>query len=71
MSIQILKYQADDKRIWNKFIKNAKNATFMFDRNFMDYHADHFNDFSVLVFDNQRLRGILPANISERTIYSH
>ena len=71
MSIQVLSYQNDDKRIWNKFVRNAKNATFMFDRNFMDYHAEQFSDFSVLVFDNQRLRAVLPANRSEDILFSH
>ena len=41
---EIRKYTADKKEAWNKFVNKAKNSTFLFDRNYMDYHSDRFND---------------------------
>ncbi|MEZ4853412.1 FemAB family protein [Flavobacterium sp.] len=58
--------------IWNEFVGKAKNATFLFHRNFMDYHNDRFQDYSLLIFDEkENLKAILPANRVENTVYSH
>ena len=71
-SYKIIKYSAEQYKIWNNFVANAKNATFLFHRDFMDYHSDRFQDFSLLVFDEKEvLKAILPANISDNKIYSH
>ena len=68
----VRKYQQTDYSLWNEFVANAKNATFLFHRDFMEYHSDRFQDFSLLIFDeNQNLKAILPANRIEDTIYSH
>jgi len=62
--MQILKYTTEHKNIWNEFVKNAKNAHFFFLRDYMEYHSDRFEDYSLLVFDEtQKLISILPANI--------
>lgn len=56
---------------WNDFIHLAKNGTFLFDRKFMDYHRDRFTDHSLMIFDNQKLVALFPANISGSSLYSH
>ena len=68
----VRKYQSTDYSTWNEFVANAKNATFLFHRDFMEYHSDRFQDFSLLIFDeNQNLKAILPANRLEEVVYSH
>lgn len=68
----IQKYCSDNYHLWNEFVAHAKNATFLFHRDFMEYHSDRFQDFSLLVFDeNKQLVAILPANRLEDAIYSH
>lgn len=68
----VRKYQSTDYLTWNEFVANAKNATFLFHRDFMEYHSDRFQDFSLLIFDeNQNLKAILPANRLEDVVYSH
>jgi hypothetical protein len=67
----IKKYEQNDCNTWNEFIAQAKNATFLFHRNFMEYHQDRFEDFSLLVFENEKLKAVLPANIKENLVYSH
>jgi hypothetical protein len=71
-SYTIRKYQSSDYLIWNEFVANAKNATFLFHRDFMEYHKDRFEDFSLLVFDEKNhLKAILPANRVGDNLYSH
>ena len=68
---QVRLYHPQDFTIWNAFISVAKNATFLFDRNFMDYHSDRFKDYSLMVFDGDKLIAVVPANRVEDTVYSH
>lgn len=70
--MNILKYTLEHKSIWNEFVKNSKNGHFFFLREYMEYHSDRFEDFSLLVFDNtDKLIAILPANLKEDIVYSH
>lgn len=64
-------YRAEHYHQWNEFIALAKNATFLFHRDFMDYHKDRFDDFSLMVFDGLQLVAVLPANRSDDTVFSH
>ncbi|MES2410977.1 MAG: GNAT family N-acetyltransferase [Bacteroidota bacterium] len=67
----IRRYTLEDYAIWNSFVSNAKNATFLFHRDFMEYHSDRFQDFSLLVFDEDNLISVLPANRVDNTLFSH
>ena len=58
----VIPYRESDYANWNAFIGQAKNATFLFHRDFMEYHKDRFKDFSLLVFENKKLVAVLPAN---------
>ena len=70
--MNITKYTVEYKSLWNEFVKNSKNGHFFFQRNYMEYHSDRFEDFSLIVFDdNDKLIAILPANIKEDILYSH
>jgi len=64
-------YEKSDYELWNTFVSTAYNATFLFHRDFMEYHQDRFDDFSLLVFDKTKLIAILPANRVDNKIYSH
>ena len=37
----------------------------------MDYHSDRFHDYSLMVFDEDKLVAVLPANKNENTVFSH
>ena len=57
---------------WNEFVAQAKNATFLFHRDFMEYHKDRFQDYSLLITDeNENIKALLPANRVEDTVFSH
>ena len=67
----IRRYTLEDYAIWNHFVSGAKNATFLFHRDFMEYHSDRFQDFSLLVFEGEELVSILPANRVGDAVFSH
>ena len=56
---------------WNMFVASSKNGTFLFNRNYMDYHSDRFCDHSLMFYRDGRLYALLPANEREHTLYSH
>ncbi len=68
---QIKIYQPSQKSLWDGFVKNAKNATFLFQRDFMDYHSHRFKDHSLLVFKKEKLVAVLPANSVGDEVHSH
>ena len=70
--INIERYTAEKAAEWDEFVAKSKNGTFLFDRNYMDYHADRFADFSLMFYnDKHKLCALLPANIDDGTLYSH
>ena len=64
-------YNLEDFANWNAFISIAKNATFLFHRDFMEYHSDRFQDFSMLVFEDDKLVSVIPANRVGDAVFSH
>ena len=64
-------YKKEDFNIWNSFLTDAKNSTFLHHRNFMEYHSDRFFDFSIMVFDADVLIATLPLNRVDSIVYSH
>lgn len=69
--MEIRRYRREDKELWNSFVSKARNATFLFDRNYMDYHADRFDDNSFMFCHKGKLKAVLPANVAGDTLYSH
>ena len=69
--MRIERYTAERAEEWNRFVALSKNGTFLFDRGYMDYHADRFEDHSLLFYLNNRLLALLPANRQGSTLYSH
>ena len=70
--MRVSRYTKEFKDLWNGFVRNSKNGHFFFQREYMEYHSDRFEDFSLLIFDDsERLITILPANLKENILYSH
>ena len=59
--LEIRRYTPAMANEWNKFVAASKNGTFLFDRNFMDYHSDRFHDHSLLVYRGHQLYALLPT----------
>ena len=60
--MNIKPYTQDLEQQWNDFIRLSKNATFLHDRRYMDYHSDRFVDCSLLFFDGNKVVACLPAS---------
>lgn len=67
----VRKYLPEDYKNWNAFISEAKNATFLFHRDFMEYHSDRFKDFSLVVLDGDNWIAVIPANVVGNEVFSH
>jgi hypothetical protein len=53
-------------------VNTAKNATFLFSRDYMDYHSNRFADHSLMIFNDHVLLAVLPANLNaDGTLISH
>ncbi len=70
--ITVRKYKKEDKETWNNFIDCSKNSTFLFKRDFMDYHKNRYEDYSLMVFEHDTLIAAFPAHkIDKGTVASH
>ena len=47
---EIVRYTAEKADEWNAFVAESKNGTFLFNRGYMDYHADRFVDHSLMFY---------------------
>lgn len=57
--------------VWNEFVARSKNGTFLFDRRYMDYHSDRFDDHSLLFRLSGRLLAVLPGHVTGDTYCTH
>lgn len=69
--IRIVRYSADKKNIWNQFVQDSKNGTFMLKREYMDYHSDRFTDYSLVIYDGENVIALLPASLHDYQLRSH
>ncbi len=70
--MRLTRYQHSMESAWNDFVATSRNGLFLFDRRFMEYHSDRFEDHS-LVFLNAAgaFMGVMPANIVNGVLWSH
>ncbi|WP_081820679.1 hypothetical protein [Sediminibacter sp. Hel_I_10] len=67
----VQRYSKFEYEVWNNFVSVSKNATFLFQRDFMDYHKDRFEDYSLMIYEGEKLVALLPANRVGDQLYSH
>ncbi len=70
--MKIVPYSRDLQSKWDDFISSSKNGTFLLQRNYIEYHADRFDDCSLCFFDSKgRMRAVFPATKKENVLTSH
>jgi hypothetical protein len=69
--IRVERYEPRHKTRWDTFVRKSKNGVFLFYRDYLEYHADRFNDFSLLFFQNDQLIALMPANRTGSEVISH
>ncbi len=72
LNIEVVRYTKSHERLWNDFVSET-NTHFFFNRAYMEYHKDRFQDHSLLFFSGPKIIGLLPANedSQSQTIWSH
>lgn len=68
---EVRRYEPARKEEWDTFVRASRNGTFLFMRDYMDYHADRFADFSLMAYRGGRLRALLPAHCTATKFCSH
>lgn len=70
--MEVRPYHAHEAGLWNAFVRSAKNGVFLFERDYLDYHADRFTNDSVIVVDDAGAPiALFPASRREDAIVSH
>lgn len=70
--ITLKKYSPEFKPQWDNFVRESRNATFLFLRDYMDYHSDRFRDSSWMAYKGGKIAAILPANVTDdNVLHSH
>lgn len=70
--MRVERYDASRKALWDQFVAQSKNGTFLFLRDYMDYHRDRFDDYSLMLSDDDGgLVALLPANARDGVVTSH
>lgn len=68
---EIKRYTPSEQNRWDTFVSEARNSSLLFMRDYMDYHADRFDDFSLMAYKGARLSALLPANLADGVLHSH
>jgi len=71
MTYIVKKYQSGLQAEWDDLIKRSSNGTFLHQRAYMDYHADRFDDFSLMIYDGLKLKAVLPAHRVGNKLFAH
>ena len=70
-SLKIAPYTSTLKHEWNEFVRHSKNGTFLLERDYMDYHHNRFNEYSLLIYKGKRIIALLPGHIQGDSFCSH
>lgn len=65
------RYTGDMADVWNRFVEESRNGTFLHNRGYMDYHSDRFSDHSLMFYCDGELIALLPAHMKDGMFCSH
>jgi hypothetical protein len=71
LTLAVRRYEPRDQPVWDAFAAGSRSGHFMFQRRYMEYHADRFADHSLLVLDDGKPVAALPANLDGSALVSH
>jgi hypothetical protein len=69
--LQIRRYEPQNKSEWDALVKASAGGTFLFLRDYMEYHAHRFTDYSLMIYNESRLLALLPATRHDEEVVSH
>lgn len=59
--IEVVPYSSEFEAIWDDFVSNSVNGTFLHTRKFLSYHGERFEDASRMLFSDGQLKAVFPA----------
>ncbi|MBR1889831.1 MAG: GNAT family N-acetyltransferase [Alloprevotella sp.] len=67
----VKRYRQEHREVWDNFIEQSRNGTFLLKRGYMEYHASRFLDHSLLIYtDKGTLQFVLPAHeVCEKSLF--
>ena len=71
MKYLVKKYHSKYQNQWNAFVQTSANGTFLQQRDYMDYHSDRFEDYSLMIFKEEKLLAVFPAHLSDNQLFVH
>ena len=69
--MQVSPYAPESRSLWDEFVRKSRNGTFLFLRDYLEYHRDRFVDCSRFVEDEGRIVALFPANRVGDRVSSH
>lgn len=69
--VTIVRYSQISKNLWDQFVDESKNGTFMLKRDYIEYHSDRFVDYSLMLYCDNTLVALLPASVHSSEVRSH
>ena len=63
---EVKQYTQKQIQEWNEFIGDSRQGTFLFNRYYMDYHADRFQDASLMIYRKGQLYSTLTCQSFRR-----
>lgn len=70
-TVSVKRYDRSQSQAWDDFVNGSRTPMFMFNRGFMDYHADRFKDFSMMFYVDGELTAVFPASDHGDEVRSH
>src|SRR5947209_8366222 len=64
-------YTPEHASAWDAFVRGARNGHFFFERRYVEYHSDRFEDHSFVVTHRGHFQALMPANRVADTVFSH
>lgn len=71
VKMEIRIYKSEYKEDWDTFVGSSKNGTFLHYRDFIEYHGDRFEDYSLMFYIDGYLVALMPGHITGKVYYSH
>lgn len=70
--VRVRRYAPRDADAWTTLLRRSGTGLFIFERPYMDYHADRFSDHSLIVESGTEIVGVFPAcEAGARRVVSH
>ena len=69
--MRVVRYGPKHKTAWDTAIRVSRNGTFLFYRDYLEYHGPRFEDHSLMIIDGPDLVAVLPGHQTGTAYISH